>query len=121
MTDRPRLFDDLAGVAGGAISALTGMREEINALVRSRVDEVLGQLQVVRREEFEVVRELAANARMAGEDADQRIAALEKRMDELEKRSVHTPDTHTAPGNAVGSGYSDQPSGWSGDNDANPN
>lgn len=118
MTDRPRLFDDLAGVAGGAISALTGMKEEINAIVRSRVDEALGQLQVVRREEFEVVRELAANARMAGEDAEQRIAALEKRVADLESRPQH---------NTAGSGHASEPSfgeqsyGWSGDNSANPN
>jgi hypothetical protein len=29
MAERPRFFDDLAGVAGGAISALAGLREEI--------------------------------------------------------------------------------------------
>ncbi|GBR02214.1 accessory factor UbiK family protein [Acetobacter oeni] len=121
MTDRPRLFDDLAGVAGGAISAIAGMKEEINALVRSRVDEALGQLQVVRREEFEVVRELAANARMAGEDADQRIAALEKRVTDLEKRTHAGPDTHTVSGNTANGGCNNQPYGWSGDNGANPN
>jgi hypothetical protein len=32
MTDRPRIFDDLAGVAGGAISALAGLREEAEAI-----------------------------------------------------------------------------------------
>ncbi|MFT8896790.1 MAG: accessory factor UbiK family protein [Acetobacter sp.] len=111
MADRPRIFDDLAGVAGGAISAFAGVKEEINALVRSRVDEVLGQLQVVRREEFEVVKELAANARMAGEEAEQRIAALEKRVADLE-------EARTAPS---GTGYDDQSSGWSGDSAAFPN
>ncbi len=117
MTDRPRLFDDLAGVAGGAISALTGMKEEINAIVRSRVDEALGQLQVVRREEFEVVRELAANARMAGEDAEQRIAALEKRVADLESRPQHNT-TGSSPSEPF---FGEQSYGWSGDNSANPN
>lgn len=111
MADRPRFFDDLAGVAGGALSAFAGVKEEINALVRSRVDEVLGQLQVVRREEFEVVKELAANARMAGEEAEQRIAALEKRVADLE-------ETSTAP---TRTGHDDQGSGWSGDSTAFPN
>src|ERR1700686_83229 len=31
MSDRPRFFDDLAGVAGGAISALAGLRQEAEA------------------------------------------------------------------------------------------
>lgn len=86
MADKPRFFDDLAGVAGGAVSALTGVREEMNAIVRSRVDEVLTSLQVVRREEFEVMRELAAQARIGQEDATRRVAALEARVEALEQR-----------------------------------
>lgn len=85
MADKPRFFDDLAGVAGGAVSALTGVREEMNAIVRSRVDEVLTSLQVVRREEFEVMRELAAQARIGQEEAARRVAALEARVEALEQ------------------------------------
>lgn len=96
MPDKPRFFDDLAGVAGGAFSALTGLREEINAIVRSRVDEVLTGLQVVRREEFEVVRELAARARIAQEEAERRIAALEARVEALEHKQHHNQHHHSA-------------------------
>ena len=96
MTDKPRFFDDLAGVAGGAVSALTGVREEMNAIVRSRVDEVLTSLQVVRREEFEVMRELAAQARIGQEEAERRMAALEARVEALEQHLTgsHKGGTH---------------------------
>ncbi|MFT8551630.1 accessory factor UbiK family protein [Acetobacter okinawensis] len=96
MADKPRFFDDLAGVAGGAVSALTGVREEMNAIVRSRVDEVLTSLQVVRREEFEVMRELAAQARIGQEEAARRVAALEARVDALEQHltSARTDSAH---------------------------
>ena len=63
MADKPRFFADLAGVAGGAVSALTGVREEIHAIVRSRVDEVLTNLQVFRRGEFVVMDKLPRRAR----------------------------------------------------------
>ena len=63
MSERPRFFDDLAGVAGGAISALAGLREEIEALARARIDEAIRRLELVRREEFDAMAELAANAR----------------------------------------------------------
>ncbi|KXV14986.1 hypothetical protein AD933_10340 [Acetobacter malorum] len=96
MSDKPRFFDDLAGVAGGALSALTGAKEELNAIVRSRVDEVLTSLQVVRREEFEVVRELAARARIGQEEAERRLAALETRVEALEQKS-HGSHTHHTP------------------------
>jgi len=37
MAERPRFFDDLAGVAGGAISALAGLREEFEAEFREQL------------------------------------------------------------------------------------
>jgi len=83
MADRPRLLDDLAGIAGGAVSALAGLRDEAEALVRARVDEALRRLDVVRREEFDAVAELAANARAAQEAAEIRLTALEAKLDAL--------------------------------------
>jgi BMFP domain-containing protein YqiC len=77
MTDRPKFFDDLAGVAGGALSALNGLREELTALVKARVEETLTRLDLVRREEFEVVAELARRARAESEVLAARVAALE--------------------------------------------
>jgi len=77
MTDRPKFFDDLAGVAGGALSALNGLREELTALIKARVEETLTRLDLVRREEFEVVAELARRARAESEALAARVAALE--------------------------------------------
>lgn len=55
MSDRPRFFDDLAGVAGGAISALAGLREEVEALARARIDEAIRRLDLVKREELDAM------------------------------------------------------------------
>ncbi len=86
MTDRPRFFDDLAGVAGGALSALTGLRDEAEAMGKARMEDILRKLDLVKREEFEAISTLAARARAGQEAAEARLAALEKRMDELEAR-----------------------------------
>ena len=80
MGDRPKFFDDLAGVAGGAFSALAGLREEAEAMVRARIDETLRRLDLVRREELDAVQELAANARAGQEAAETRLAAPEVRV-----------------------------------------
>ncbi len=84
MNDRPRFFDDLAGVAGGAFSALTGLRDEVESLVRARIDEAVRKLDLVRREDLEAVQEMAANARAGQEAAEARLAALEARIAALE-------------------------------------
>ena len=84
MADRPRIFDDLAGMAGGAISALSGLREEIEAMVRARLDEAVRRLELVKKDEFEAVAEMAATARAGQEAAEARITALEVRIAALE-------------------------------------
>lgn len=83
-SSRPRIFDDLAGVAGGALSALAGMREEAEAMIRAKIDEAVRRLALVRREELEALAELAANARAGQEAAEAKVAALEARVAALE-------------------------------------
>ncbi len=78
MTDRPKFFDDLAGVAGGALSAISGMREELAALVRARVDEAVRRLDLVKREDFEAMAELAQRAKSDAEALAVRLAEIEK-------------------------------------------
>ena len=85
MTERPKFFDDLAGVAGGAFSALAGIREEAESMVRARVDEEIRKLDLVRREDLDAVQEMAANARAGQEAAEARLAALEARLSQLER------------------------------------
>lgn len=86
MADRPRLLDDLAGMAGGAVSALAGLRDEAEAMVRARVDETLRRLDLVRRDEFDAIAAMAAKARDGQEAAEARLAALEAKLDELTRK-----------------------------------
>lgn len=102
MADRPRFFDDLAGVAGGAFSVLAGAREEIETTLRARLDEMIRRLDLVRREELEAVQEIAARARAGQEAAEARLAALEARVAALAPSSApaDAPPARTSP--AVG-------------------
>jgi BMFP domain-containing protein YqiC len=77
MNERPKFFDDLAGVAGGALSALTGLREEMVSMVRARVDEAVRRLDLVKREEFEAMSEVARRAKAQVEALEARVARLE--------------------------------------------
>ena len=84
MSPRPRFFDDLAGVAGGAMSALVGVRDEIETAVKARVEEVVRRLDLATRADLDATAEVATNARAGQEDADARIATLEARVAALE-------------------------------------
>jgi len=76
-TGGPKILDDLSRVAGGALGALGGLRGEIEDLVRQRVERTAQDLNLVTREEFEAVHEMAAEARAEAERLAARVAALE--------------------------------------------
>ncbi len=86
MSDRKGLMDDLTGLAGGAMSLVSGIRDEVESLVKSRIEDTLRRLDLARRDELDAVRELAANARIGQEDAETRLAVLESRLAALESR-----------------------------------
>jgi BMFP domain-containing protein YqiC len=98
MAVRPRILDDIAGVAGGALSALAGLRDELEALVRARVDEAIRRLDLVRREELDAIAELAANARAGQEAAEALLSTMEARVAALESREA----TVASPGKSKG-------------------
>ncbi|GIX11274.1 accessory factor UbiK family protein [Elioraea sp.] len=81
---RAKLADDVAGVAGGAISALVGVRREAEAMARSAIEEILRRLDLVTREEFEAVREMASRAREENGRLAARLAEVEARLARLE-------------------------------------
>lgn len=72
-----RILDDLARVAGGALGALSSLREEAEAQVRQQFERVLSRMDVVSREEYEAVRAMAAKAREEQETLADRVASLE--------------------------------------------
>lgn len=76
-------FDDLARMAGGALGALSGLKAEIEALVRQQFERFMAGADMVPRDEFEAVRALAIKARTEQEDLEARVAALEAKLAEL--------------------------------------
>ena len=80
MQTQNRIFDDLAKVAGGALSALGSLKQEIEAMIRDRLERTMADASFVRREEFDAVKEMASAARLENEKLAQRIADLEKAL-----------------------------------------
>ena len=74
------LFDDLAGVAGGAFSVIAGLRQEVESMARAQADAMVQRLDLVRREELDAALEVARRAREAAEALEARVAALEARL-----------------------------------------
>jgi len=89
-----RLLDDLARLTSGALGSLAGLKEEIDALVRRRLERLLAEMEPVRREEFEAVKALAANARAAQETLEARLARLERALEETAPTRAKEGSSH---------------------------
>lgn len=78
MQTRAKIFDDIAKVTGGAVSTLSGIKTELENLVHQQIERILVDADMVPREEFEVVRAMAAKARSKQQEMEKRILRLEK-------------------------------------------
>ncbi|MEM9240497.1 MAG: accessory factor UbiK family protein [Pseudomonadota bacterium] len=77
MQTRDKLFDDLSALMTNAAGVAQGMREEAETAIRSRLDRFLAESNMVTREEFDAVREMAILAREENAALKARIEALE--------------------------------------------
>jgi hypothetical protein len=80
-----RFLDELAKLMTDAAGAAQGMRREVETLMRAQGERLLRDLDVVQREEFEAVKDMAAKAREENERQAERIAALESQIASLRK------------------------------------
>ena len=76
-----RIIDDFAKLVTDAAGMAQGMRREAEAVVKTQAERVLAGMNVVTREEFEAVKEMAAKARDENDALRRRIAALEARLE----------------------------------------
>src|SRR5262245_17149527 len=79
-TTSSRFFDEIAKLMNSAAGAAQGVRREIDTLVKAQVERVLNDLEVVKREEFDAVKEMAGRAREENDRLTARIAELERRI-----------------------------------------
>ena len=78
MPTRSRVFDDAAKLAGGAVGALDGLRREMESLICQQVERIFSKFDLVTRDEFEAVKEMAARARAEQENIAERLKLLEE-------------------------------------------
>lgn len=79
-TTQTRIFDELAKLMTNAAGAAQGVRREVDTLVQSQMERVLNNMDLVKREEFEAVKAMAAKAREENEALSARLAALEAKL-----------------------------------------
>ena len=73
-----RIFDEFAKLMTDGAGLAQGMKREVENAFRAQAEGFLSNMDLVKREEFDVVREMASKARLENE-------ALRTELDELKK------------------------------------
>ena len=72
-----RFFDEIGRLMNDAAGAAQGVKREVDAVVRNQAERILRDLDIVKREEFEAVKDMARLAREENEALKARIGLLE--------------------------------------------
>ena len=96
MQSEKHIFDDLAKMINGVAGTMAGAGREAEATMRERMREWVGGLDLISREEFDAVKEMAAKARAENDNLLKRIVALEGKSASKKPASKKAPAKKTA-------------------------
>ena len=80
MQSKSRFLEDLAKVANSAISSLAGLKGEIEVVVRHKIENYISELDLVKREEFDITKNMVSKARSEQDALIKRIEKLESKL-----------------------------------------
>ena len=82
-----RIFDEFAKLMTDAAGVAQGARREVETALKSQGERLLSQMDLVQRDEFEAVKEMASRARQENEELRSEIDALKARLDKISAES----------------------------------
>ena len=86
-----RIFDEFAKLMTDAAGVAQGARREVEGALKGQAERFLGQMDLVQRDEFEAVREMASKARLENEELRAELDALKSQVAAMAKPAKKTP------------------------------
>lgn len=75
-----RMMEDMVRLAGGMAGNAVGLRDEVDAQMKMRMEQFLSRFDLVTREEFDAMAELAAKSAAQVEELSNRVAEMEAKL-----------------------------------------
>ena len=58
MVNKTKILSDLSKMAVDAMNTFSGIKKEVDTIVRLRIDKVINKMKLVKREEFEILKKM---------------------------------------------------------------
>ena len=86
MSKKEFFKDDITKLFGGASSILGILKEEIEEKIKDRVEKVIFKLEIINKNEFLIVKEMAEKARLENEKLNKTVDLLQKKIALIAKK-----------------------------------
>lgn len=95
----PRLLDDIARVAGGAVNIVSGLQQQLREDLRSRMDDMADRADLVPRDDLERAEAMIQKLRSRVDDLEARLEKLEGKKPAAAKKAApkNTTKKKSAP------------------------
>jgi BMFP domain-containing protein YqiC len=86
MSKKEFFKEDITKLFGGASSILGILKEEIEERIKDRVEKVIFKLEIINKNEFLIVKEMAEKARLENEKLNKTVDLLQKKIALITKK-----------------------------------
>jgi len=80
MSKKEFFKEDITKLLGGASSVFGVLKDEIEEIIKDRVEKVIFKLELVNKREFLIIKEMAEKARIENEKLAKKISLLDKKI-----------------------------------------
>ena len=85
MSKKEFFKEDITKLLGGASSVFGILKDEIEEIIKDRVEKVIFKLELVNKSEFLIIKEMAEKARIENEKLAKKISLLDKKIAVMSK------------------------------------
>ncbi len=79
MNKKNKIFSDLSKLATDAYGAFSGARKELETIIKIKVEKIINKADLVRREEFEVLKSIVQRVIKENEQLNKTIKKIQKK------------------------------------------
>jgi BMFP domain-containing protein YqiC len=83
-----RMFDEFAKLMTDAAGVAQGAKREVETAFRAQAERFMSDMDLVSRDEFDTVKDMAIKALDEVEKLEERLAAVEKRLADLDEKAA---------------------------------
>lgn len=87
MQTKSKPLDDLTNLMTNAVGAVKGVGDEVRAMGRAQAERLISDMDLITRDEFEVLKDMLLTSKAESEALKKKIASLERQVKALKKTS----------------------------------